>query len=275
MKFIALLRKLGPNYWLTKGAGWLATIRISVIKNFLIRRFIEYYGVDMTSAVRQEPSQFENFQDFFTRELKPAARPISRAPNALISPVDGVVAAAGSYTNNTLVQYKNTSSNLFNLTRSSRIGSTGSYAIIYLSPKDYHRVHTPAQADLVAASRLGGSRFAVKPSNHQSVDGLYERNVRVNCYFRSAHGEWLLTMVGALIVSSVQTTFDEHLPSNGDTEINDFEPQPYTSGDELGRFCLGSTVILVIPHGIGELDTLDVGQSLKLGEKIGSIFNLQ
>lgn len=273
MKIQSFLSENGLNYWLTVGAGWLATIKTPFIKNFLIKRFIEYYRVDMTSAIRQEPEQFTNFQDFFTRELKPAARPIQHEPHAIVSPVDGVIAAAGTYTNNTLVQFKNTTTNLFNLSRSPRIGPTGQYAIMYLSPKDYHRVHVPARANLVAAARIGGTRHAVKPSNHASIDGLYEKNVRVNCYFETPRGEFLLAMVGALIVSSVRTNFDDRLPAPDHTdEIVDFDPISFDAGAEIGRFCLGSTVMFVMPEGIGELGILQEGQSLRVGEKIGKLY---
>ncbi|MCY4128337.1 MAG: archaetidylserine decarboxylase [Gammaproteobacteria bacterium] len=261
----------GPSFWLTKAAGWLAKVKIPFIKNLLIQQFIKFYRVDMTPAIRQDPSQFENFQDFFTRELKSAARPIHGDSHSIVSPVDGTVAVCGRYTNNTLIQYKRTSTNLFNLTRSKRIGEAGQYAIIYLSPKDYHRVHSPVQAELVAVSRIGGSRHSVKPSNHNQMDGLYERNTRVNCHLRTPRGEMLMSMVGAMIVSSVQTQWDDESPPKQVMVAKDITPRPFLPGEEMARFCLGSTVILVVPDGIGELQSLDPGQSLKLGEQIGAI----
>lgn len=261
----------GPSFWLTKGAGWLATVKIRAIKNWLIRQFIKFYRVDMTSAVRQAPDQFESFQDFFTRELKSAARPIHGDALSIISPVDGTVAVSGRYTNNTLIQFKRTATNLFNLTRSKRIGESGQYAIIYLSPKDYHRVHSPVQAELVAVSRIGGTRHSVKPSNHNNIDGLYERNVRVNCHLRLPNGEMLMSMVGAMIVSSVQTEWDDLSPPTQVVVAKDIAPRPFQAGEEMARFCLGSTVILVLPDGVGELKPLEAGHSLKLGEQIGAI----
>lgn len=261
----------GPSYWLTKGAGWLATVKIPFIKDFLIRQFIKFYRVDMTPAIRQDPSQFESFQDFFTRELKSASRPIQGDSHSIIAPVDGTVAICGRYTNNTLIQFKRTSTNLFNLTRSNRIGEAGQYAIIYLSPSDYHRVHSPVQAELVAISRIGGTRHSVKPSNHNHIDGLYERNARVNCHLRVPHGEVLMSMVGAMIVSSVQTRWDDQSPPNQVIVAKDIASRPFQPGEEMARFCLGSTVILVIPDGIGELQALETGQTLKLGEQIGAI----
>ena len=271
MTIKSVLQSWGPSFWLTKGAGWLATVKIPFIKDSLIRQFIKFYRVDMTSAIRQDPSQFENFQDFFTRELKSAARPIHGDSNSIISPVDGTVAASGNYENNTLIQFKRTSTNLYNLTLSNRIGESGQYAIIYLSPKDYHRVHSPVHAELVAVSRIGGSRYSVKPSNHNNVDGLYERNVRVNCHLRAPNGEMLMSMVGAMIVSSVQTQWDDQIPMNQITVAKDIQPRSFQPGEEMARFCLGSTVILVVPDGIGELLSLEAGQSLKLGDQIGAI----
>ena len=267
----SIFQAWGPSFWLTKGAGWLATVKFPAIKNRLIQQFIKFYRVDMTPAIRQEPDQFEHFQDFFTRELKSAARPIHGDAHSIISPVDGTVAISGRYTNNTLIQFKRTSTNLFNLTRSKRIGESGQYAIIYLSPKDYHRVHSPVQAELVAASRVGGTRFSVKPSNHNNIDGLYERNVRVNCHLRLPNGEMLMSMVGAMIVSSVQTQWDDQIPLNQVVIEKDITPRLFQPGEEMARFCLGSTVILVVPDGSGELQSLEAGQSLKLGEQIGAI----
>ena len=267
----SLFNAWGPSFWLTKGAVWLATVKIRAIKNWLIRQFIKFYRVDMTSAVRQAPDQFESFQDFFTRELKSAARPIHGDALSIISPVDGTVAVSGRYTNNTLIQFKRTATNLFNLTRSKRIGESGQYAIIYLSPKDYHRVHSPVQAELVAVSRIGGTRHSVKPSNHNNIDGLYERNVRVNCHLRLPNGEMLMSMVGAMIVSSVQTEWDDLSPPKQVVVAKDIAPRPFQAGEEMARFCLGSTVILVLPDGVGELKPLEAGHSLKLGEQIGAI----
>lgn len=266
-----LLNRLGPSYWLTKGAGWLATVKTGWIKNLLIRQFMKVYRVDMTASVRSQPDQFSHFQDFFTRELKPAARPILGDASSIISPVDGTVAACGDYENNTLVQYKQTTTNLYNLCQSDRIGKRGQYAVIYLSPRDYHRVHSPVQTRLVATSRIGGARRSVNPRNHQNIDGLYEKNVRVNCHLQLPAGEMLMVMVGAMIVSSVQTQWDEQLPLHDDTSIKSIAPIDFEPGEEMARFCLGSTVILVVPEGIGELHSLEVEQSLKLGEEIGVV----
>ena len=265
-----LFSALDPRYWLTMGAGWLASVQVPFIKNFLINQFIRFYRVDMTSAIRQDTEQFKSFQDFFTRELKSASRPIQGESTSMVSPVDGTIASWGRYSNNTLIQFKRTTTNLFNLTRSNRIGDTGQYAIIYLSPSDYHRVHSPVRADLVAVSRIGGARHSVKPNNHKKIDGLYERNVRFNCHLQTPRGEMLFAMVGAMIVSSIQTTWDAALEI-GDETLKEIEPRPFNAGDELARFCLGSTVILVVPDGVGELHSFEVGQTLKLGEEIGSI----
>ena len=226
----------------------------------------------MTAANRQQAGQFENFQDFFTRELKPAARPIQGDVSSLVSPVDGTVAISGQYDNNTLVQFKNTTTNLFNLTQSDRIAAAGQYAIIYLSPKDYHRIHAPVRGQLVALSRIGGTRHSVKPANHNHIDGLYERNVRVNCHLAVPQGEMLMVMVGAMIVSSVRTRWDDQIPPDQTLIVKNIEPCLLEPGEEMAKFCLGSTVLLVVPNGVGELHGLRDGQSLRLGEQIGAIY---
>ena len=263
MNFLRFIREHGPSYWLTRSAGWLSTVKVEFVKNYLISRFIQFYRVDMTSSQRQEPEQFQHFEDFFTRELKEAARPIDRTPNSIVSPVDGTVASWGRYTNNTIVQVKHTASNLFNLAQSDQIDDAGWFGIIYLAPKDYHRVHAPVTCELIKSSRMGGTRHSVNPTNHARIDGLYERNVRTNCFLETASGVVLLTMVGAMIVSSIQVTWDESGVEN--------QPIEFETGDEMARFCLGSTVVLVVPDGIGELETREIGHPLKLGERIGSI----
>lgn len=265
------LHNLSPSCLLTRGAGWLAKVKIGFIKNLLISRFIRYYDVDMSTAVRQSPEQFQNFQDFFTRELKPAARLIDSTPNGVVSPVDGTIASWGRYTNNTLIQYKSTSTNVFNLTRSRELADSGYYGIVYLSPKDYHRVHAPVNCELKSSSRIGGTRHSVKPANHENIDGLYERNVRLNCFLETQSGTLLFSMVGAMIVSSIETDWEatqQAIHNHPGVQTTGIQ---FTKGDELGRFCLGSTVILVIPDGVGQLDEFEIGQSLKLGEKIGTI----
>ena len=241
------------------------------IKNLLIRQFIKFYRVDMTSAVRPEATQYSNFQDFFTRELKTAARPILGDTRSIVAPVDGVVAACGDYQNNTLIQFKQTTTNLYNLCRSDRISASGQYAIVYLSPSDYHRVHSPVQGDLVTVTRVGGTRMSVNPRNHANVDGLYEKNVRLNCHLQLPNGEMLLTMVGAMIVSSIQTTWDDQFDPADSAYIKPIDANAFEPGEEMARFCLGSTVILVIPEGTGQLHPLEAGQTLKLGEEIGRV----
>ena len=262
----------GPAYWLTRGAGWLAKIENPVLKNRLIDNFIKFYNVDMTSTTRQYAEQYQTFEDFFTRELKPNERNIPSDHSLIISPVDGSVATCGVYSSQTLIQFKQTTTNLERLTGSNRFGATGQYAIIYLSPRDYHRVHTPFEADLVGFSRLGSSRYSVNPKNHQSVHGLYERNVRVNSIWRLPQGEAFFSMVGAMIVSSIRTQWDSKMPQQGNFREQFIDPVHFKLGDEMGMFTLGSTVIIVLPEGVGELSVLKPGQPLKLGEPIGRIY---
>lgn len=271
MQFSQWLQQWGPSYWLTRGAGWLAQLETPWLKDFLIEQYINFYRVDMTSAIRQDARQFLSFQDFFTRELKPAARPIHAGSNAIVSPVDGTVASCGPYANNTLIQYKNTATNLFNLTGSSRLPSRGQFAILYLSPRDYHRIHAPVDSQLAAISRTGGSRYSVNSRNHRNVDGLYERNVRVNCFLHMPQGEILLVLVGAMIVSSIQTVWDDQSPPDEQVFEKEVEGLRFEAGDEIARFCLGSTAILLVPDGLGDLNGLSAGQFIRMGEAIGTL----
>lgn len=226
----------------------------------------------MTSAQRHEPEQFHHFLDFFTRELKTSARPIDHGDNGIVSPVDGTIASWGRYTNNTLIQVKRTTTNIFNLAQSDLISDSGWYGIIYLSPKDYHRVHAPVTSDLIESKRIDGTRHSVNPRNHASIDGLYERNVRLNCFLECPSGVVLMTLVGAMIVSSIQVAWDESVVSTKQQDQSTAQlGLHFESGSEMARFCLGSTVVLVIPDGVGELDSFEVGHALKLGERIGSV----
>lgn len=265
---------LDPAYWVTKAAGWLAKVENPFLKNLLIRRFIRYYGVDMSLATRQQPDEFRNFEDFFTRELRQGLRTIDIGKNLIVSPVDGTVASCGSYVDKTLVQFKQTTTNIDALTGSSSLTApSGQYAIIYLSPKDYHRIHAPFSANLIGFSRKGGKRYSVNPKNHASIQGLYERNVRVNSVWQLPQGEVYLSMVGALIVSSIQTKWDTLMPNLPEFDEVTIEPTQFQVGEEIGWFTLGSTVILVVPDTVGELSALSPGQSLRIGEAIGTLFD--
>ena len=268
-----ILDRLGPAYWLTRGAGWLAKVEHPVLKNLLINQFIRAYHVDMSTAVKQQADQFRSFEDFFTRELKPSARTIPDDSDLIVSPVDGAIAACGVYSNHTLIQYKQTTTNLIQLTGSSRFSGSGQYVIIYLSPKDYHRIHVPFNASLIGFSRLGGSRYSVNPGNHKSVQGLYERNVRVNSVWKLPQGEAFFSMVGAMIVSSIQTQWDDLMPERANFSERFVDPIQFNLGDEMGRFSLGSTVILILPDGVGELNALEVGHPIQLGDVIGRIYS--
>lgn len=221
-------------------------------KNALIRLFIRKYKVDMSLAERSTASEYETFNDFFTRSLKPATRPISGSANSLISPVDAATGAAGTLENDQMVQAKGKYYSLAELVHGDEdhIGyyQNGNFMTLYLSPRDYHRVHIPADGELVFMSYIPGRLFSVGPAYTHRVDRLFARNERVITTFRSEFGMFSVIFIGAIFVGSVATAWHGQVTPAARREYTCWHYEPgiaFARGDEIGRFNMGSTVILL------------------------------
>ncbi len=277
--FVALQYIL-PKHWLTAVTFKLARIRNPRIKNFLIEQFVKLYKVNTDEIRDQLPGDFETFNAFFVRELKDGARPIDDDAASIVSPVDGTVSAAGKLRDNVVLQAKGLDYTLEDLLATdldeARAYNNGRFATIYLAPYNYHRVHAPFDARLLAARYVPGDLFSVNEATVSKVSGLFRRNERLVMHFTTAHGPAILVFVGALNVGSISTPWTGEVRprrsgvvdvlglSSHDTQV--------ARGDLLGWFNMGSTVILVLPDGSVEWgDNLDPGNTLRMGEAIGTL----
>ncbi|MGJ7581267.1 archaetidylserine decarboxylase [Variovorax sp. RHLX14] len=242
-----------PKQALTSFAGWVAGKERGAVTTWIIRRFVAKYGVDMGEALESDISRYASFNEFFTRALKPGARPISSA--ALICPVDGAVSQFGKIDGDQIFQAKGHSYSTTALVGGDVALAAnfahGSFATIYLSPKDYHRIHMPCDGRLRRMIYVPGDLFSVNPTTARGVPGLFARNERVVCEFDTARGPFVLVLVGATIVGSMATVWQGVInpPRGGSVREWRYDDQDISlkKGDEMGRFLLGSTVVMLFP----------------------------
>jgi len=287
-----------PHNWLTSIIYKIMRSRLSWWKSNFIRWFIQHYRVDLSEAVETNPEKYEHFNAFFTRELKPDARTIHSATNSIICPVDGAISQFGNIVNGDVFQAKGRSYSLDNLLANNeqwiQTFSNGQFITLYLSPKDYHRIHTPSDSTLTAMRYVPGRLFSVNPATTRAVPGLFARNERLICAFDSPHGKFLLIMVGALFVSGIETVWHgEVSPPHGaalmhrdypadislgnnslnNHPLNKNTDQPsFSRGDEIGRFNMGSTVVLLFePNRIQWEKTLSAGKPVRMGSLMATM----
>lgn len=271
-----------PQHLLSHLVGWLAETRINWIKNIFISKFITQFDVNMAEAKLQTPESFENFNDFFTRELKENARTIDDNSNSIVSPADGAVSQIGNIENGRVFQAKGQDYSLIELLGGDRQTADdfmgGKFATIYLSPKDYHRLHMPVTGTLREMIYVPGDLFSVNQTTAQNVPRLFSRNERVVAVFDTELGPMALVLVGAMIVAGIETTwagritpFDRRIkstqyPAQGDSQ----QPLVIEKGEEMGRFFLGSTIVVCFGEDkMNWLETLKAEQPLQLGQSIG------
>ena len=260
------LQKMVPQKFLSRLAGKVVQTRWSAK---LIPRFIASYNVNMSEAIYSDTTIYENFHDFFTRKLKSGAREIDSS--FMLSPCDGTIADIGRITEGTIIQAKKHEYSLAKLAASSELSeqfSNGFHLTIYLAPRDYHRVHIPCSARLKAWRYLPGKLFSVNATTARLVPELYARNERLVCHFESDNGQFLLIMVGAMLVSGIVSSWHgkHDLGIDSGWQKEDIE---FSSIDELGQFCFGSTVILIAQDSFsGWLNKLAETQPIKLGQAI-------
>ena len=271
-----LLQHVVPHHALTRLAGRFAASERPGLRDAMIRRFAAAYDVDMSEAARGL-GQFESFNDFFTRELKPGARPLADAREFILSPADGAVSQLGTISQGRIFQAKGR-----DFTASELLGhgpeaaerfEGGSFITIYLSPKDYHRVHMPAAGELRSTAYIPGDLFSVNAATAEGVDRLFARNERLACLFDGPGGSFASVMVGAMIVAGIDTVWPHRFAGHETGVVHEqFEPGAVelAAGDEMGRFYLGSTVVLMFEPGRAQwLETLKAGDPVRMGQAIG------
>ena len=273
--FILLQRAL-PHHAVSRAAGRFAGSETPWLKDRLIRRFIDTYDVDMSEAARGI-DDYASFNDFFTRELKPGARPLADGDTHVLSPADGAVSQIGRIEAGRIFQAKGRAFTATQLLGGdpeiARAFEGGSFATTYLSPKDYHRVHMPAGGSLVGTIYVPGDLFSVNQVTAENVDDLFARNERLACLFDGPRGTFASVMVGAMIVAGIDTVWggreQAHARRVRSRTFADGAHQ-FDAGDEMGRFFLGSTVVLLFEPGRVEWrDGLKAGDTLRMGEAIG------
>jgi phosphatidylserine decarboxylase len=268
-----------PHHLVSRFAGLLASSREPWLKNTLISDFVRRYGVDMSEALQEDPLAYESFNAFFTRALKPDARPLSSEPGAVLCPADGSVSQAGDIEHGRIFQAKGHDYGLTALLGGDAERAApflgGSFATIYLSPRDYHRVHMPASGILREMIYVPGRLYSVNPLTAGNVRELFARNERVVCLFDTPeYGPMAVVLVGAMIVASIETTWAGPVAPIArrvaSTRYDRTEPIALERGAEMGRFLLGSTVIVLFgPNRVRWSQAAAPGAPVRMGEALG------
>ena len=276
-----ILQYLLPKHLFSILVGKFAQSRF--LRKPLIRIFIKRYKVNMSEAKIQDIDKFENFNAFFTRELLPDARTISDSPGAIVCPADGSISQLGYITDGQLLQAKGRHYNCKTLlagdTGMASLFNEGKFATIYLSPKDYHRVHMPLAGTLLKTIYVPGDLFSVNQTTADSVPDLFARNERLVCLFETEIGPMAVILVGAMIVAGIDTVWaGEVCPKQGKREIQETDYADHAPAvelslaDELGRFRLGSTAIVLFSYGVMDFDpALEATSGVAMGQLLGRV----
>jgi len=278
--FVTLQRYL-PQHLLSRAMHAFAGSEIAPLKNLAIRAFLAGYHPDMSEAAQPDPYRYRSFNAFFTRALVPGARPLDLDPAALVSPVDGTVSQIGRIVAGLLPQAKGSTYTVEALLASSSWAQRfagGAFATLYLAPFNYHRVHAPLAGTLRAAWYTPGHLFSVNAVTAAAVPQLFARNERVTCILEDGPLTYALVLVGALLVGSIETVWHGqitparvHKPASLPLTA-ERAPLALTKGAEIGRFNMGSTVILLLPAGAVEwLPELVPGSPVRMGQMLGRL----
>ncbi len=270
-----------PQHALTALIHRLTRCRAPWVKNLLIRNFCRIYNVNLAEAEQTDASGYPSFNAFFTRALQSGTRPVDPAPDALVSPVDGRVSQIGRVRDGLLVQAKGRNYSVAALLGDSNADaerlSGGSFATLYLAPHNYHRIHMPCGARLKHMRYVPGRLFSVNETSVAGIDQLFARNERLVCTF-DGPGRMVLCMVGALFVGSMETVWHGAVTPARDRRVTDFvytgtpTAREFIKGEEMGRFNMGSTVILLFEEGRVEWDErLGARSEVRVGGRMGAL----
>lgn len=280
--FVALQYIL-PHHLLSRLVGCLARSEWPPLKNSLIRVFAWHFKVNMTEAQEPDLTAYRHFNAFFTRALKPDAREPDMDPASILCPADGTLSQIGRIEENLVLQAKGDYYTVERLLGGdpalAKAFHNGSFATVYLSPRDYHRVHMPLSGTLLRTIYIPGRLFSVNDATATRVPNLFARNERLVCLFETPAGKMAVVMVGAMIVAGIETVWNGPVtPPHRDMEVTHFRvtpdmpPMVLPRAGEMGRFYLGSTAIVLFEqHAVNWLDTLKAGDSLRMGQAIGRL----
>lgn len=272
MSAFVQLQKLLPHHGLSRAVGRLAASEAPWIRGPLIRAFARAYDVDMAEAARPDLSAYRSFNDFFTRALTPGARPVDPAPGTIVSPADGVVSQTGRIERGELLQAKGIRYPFRALADvcADPAFEGGPFVTVYLSPSDYHRVHLPLAGRLTRTVAVPGKLFSVNATTEAGIEGLFAVNERLVCEFETGAGRMLVVLVGAMIVASIETVWDGPASPYRAKALTTHDLS-LAKGDEMGRFLLGSTVILCFEKDRVALDpALAPGTVVRMGQAVGT-----
>jgi phosphatidylserine decarboxylase len=281
LDFIRVLPQyLLPQHLLCRIVFCLTRLECRPWKTFLIRTFIHVFNVDMSIAEKPDACDYRHFNDFFTRMLKPDARPPVIEQEAILSPVDGTISQIGDIRDDMIIQAKGHEYSLEQLLAGCsdciQKFSNGKFATLYLSPRDYHRIHMPLDGDLQQMIYLPGKLFAVNAHTTRIVDGLFARNERVINIFETDIGPMAIIMVGAIFVGSMETVWEGQITPSSERTFKTIDYNRETislqKADEMGRFNMGSTVILLFSQGrLSWQPDMQAGRKILMGELLGSM----
>lgn len=269
---------LMPKQAMTRLAGRLASAEWGSFTTWVIKRFVKRYNVNMDEAVHADPAHYKSFNEFFTRPLKDGARPV--ASSTWVCPVDGAISQCGPIDKDQIFQAKG-----HHYSTRALVGGdaslaaqfqNGQFATLYLSPRDYHRIHMPIAGKLLRMIHVPGDLFSVNPTTARGVPGLFARNERVVCEFETEQGPMLLVLVGATIVGSMATVWHGVVnpPRPGTVREWTYEMGniALAQGEEMGRFLLGSTVVMLFPKGAMEFNPVwTPTRAIVMGEAMGHL----
>ncbi len=278
-RLFALIQYPLPHHLLSRLVGLLAECRTPWLKNALVSTFIRQFRVDMDEAAEPDPTAYATFNDFFTRELEEGARPIG---GGMVSPADGRLSHFGPIEAGQLLQAKGHRFSAMELLggdgEAARRFLGGSFATVYLSPSDYHRVHMPLGGTLTEMVYVPGRLFSVNAATTEHVPNLFARNERLVCHFDTEHGPMAVVLVGAMIVAAIETVWAGQitpLPRGGVQRIRFDTPVRLEKGEEMGRFKLGSTVVMAFSEPVSFTDAIEPGAiepgaKVQMGQSLGA-----
>ena len=277
-KLFAAIQYVLPHHLISRAVHYFVECKIPWFKDALIRWIIKHYDVDMSEAQNQHPEDFVHFNDFFTRPLKEGARPLPEDLVIAVSPADGAISQIGDIKNGRVFQAKGHDYSLIELLGGdAELGQEfmgGKFATIYLSPRDYHRIHTPASGKLRQMIHVPGRLFSVNKGTVENIPRLFARNERVVSILDTDHGPMAVIMVGAINVASIETVWAGPVtPKRGQVDNTFYgdasQPVELGRGDEMGRFKLGSTAIVLFGEKQMEwLENWKPGMTIKMGEAL-------
>ena len=265
-------QRIVPQQQLSRVVGKVAASENPIIKNIVIQAFKAQYGIDMSIAEQSDALKFKSFNDFFTRSLKDGVRHIDENESSIVSPADGAISQIGHIDEGDIFQAKGQSFSVDKLIGDPQLAApfkNGEFATVYLSPRDYHRVHMPFSGTLTETLYIPGELFSVNQTTAENIPGLFARNERMVCLFDTEIGRMAVVLVGAMIVAGIETVATGKVKPTGRLELNHHQLD-LEKGDELGRFYLGSTAIVLFePNKINWDDQYKANSTVVMGEALG------